>query len=286
MSNPLNLEITALAPSALIELFVLEIPNSPIARFHTGTNKLNVSVVWQGDGSLDPNSAANVNATYAFFPIEATGFDVSGQGSFPTPTIRVGNVTGLISALTLRYDDLILSKLTRKRTFAKFLDPINFPEGVNATANPAMFLEDDVYFVQQKVAENIQMVEFKLASILDVEGVNLPRRQVNANNCNWVYRSSECSFAVFPPWSNVQLYVPPEDPLYMEAGVSQWLAFYNGKNYRCVKANAGIPPSASRQFWSEDFCKKTLRDCKLRFGANSPLPIGMFPGATKVPYIG
>jgi len=44
-------EIQSLAPSALLELFILDTTNMPggsVMRFHAGTNGLSQPVVWQG----------------------------------------------------------------------------------------------------------------------------------------------------------------------------------------------------------------------------------------------
>lgn len=44
-------------------------------------------------------------------------------------------------------------KVTRKRTMVRFLDAVNFTDG-NPTANPLEALEDEIYYVTQKTAEN------------------------------------------------------------------------------------------------------------------------------------
>ena len=67
------------------------------------------SVYWQGE-------------EYVSFPIEVEGFEVSGDQQLPTPKIRVANVTGMISSLLNEMDDLVGTKVVRKRTFAKYLD--------------------------------------------------------------------------------------------------------------------------------------------------------------------
>jgi phage-related protein len=110
-------EIQSLAPSALLELFILDTTNMPggsVMRFHAGTNGLSQPVVWQGQ-------------TYEPLPIEATGFDVTTKGSAPRPKIKIANVNGLLSASVKSFNDFVGCKLTRKRTFAKYLDEENFP---------------------------------------------------------------------------------------------------------------------------------------------------------------
>ena len=83
---------------------------------------------------------------YLPFPPEAEGFEKSGNGQLPRPTIRVANVVGLISTLVQQMDDLVGAKVIRKRTFSKFLDPANFG-GTNPDADDEATFEDEVWFV-------------------------------------------------------------------------------------------------------------------------------------------
>lgn len=222
-------DIQKLAPGALVELFVLDATalGGTVTRFHSGLNELKSSVVWNG-------------ATYTPFPIEASGFELSGRGTLPQPKIRVANVTGLISALCIELDDLVGATLTRKRTLVKYLDAVNFTGGINPTADPTQGFADEVWTVNRKAEENKVFVEFELAAAFDVAGIKLPRRQVVANVCPWVYRSAECGYA--------------------------------------GGAVADINDAATAVLAS-DQCGKRLASCKLRFGAFAELPFGGFPGA-------
>ena len=172
-------EIQKLAPSSVIELFVLDLAlfgQGPV-RFHAGTNALQQRIVWQGNA-------------YEAFPIEVEGFEFNGNGQVPRPRLRVANVTGAITALVLTYQDLVGAKITRKRTLAKYLDAVNFEGGVNPTADPSAEFADDVYYVDRKSRETRDVVEFELAASFDLEGVSLPRRQIVQNACPWRYRGS------------------------------------------------------------------------------------------------
>lgn len=177
-------EIQSLSPSAEMELFAIDTSNfagGGIAYFHAGTNKLQQPVIWQGK-------------TYSALPIEADGFNVLTKGSLPRPRMRVANINGLFSAQVAQFDDLIGCKLTRKRTFAKYLDAVNFTGGINATADANQYLADDIWFVDRKVSENRYIIEWELASAFDVQGVMLPFRQVIQNSCSSKYRSAECGW--------------------------------------------------------------------------------------------
>ncbi len=181
-------EIQKLAPSAMIELFVLDttpIGGLDILRFHAGTNALRQNVVWQGE-------------TYSRFPIEATGFEFNGAGQFPRPKIKISNILSAITTYLLSNNDLLGSKLSRKRTLAKFLDAVNFDGGVNADEDPTAEIPDDIYYVDRKSHEDRDVVEFELATAVDVTGVQLPNRQIIQNICPWLYRGPECGYTGAP----------------------------------------------------------------------------------------
>lgn len=223
-------DIQGLEPGALVELFVLDAMaqgDDQIRYFHAGTNELAGAVVWQGN-------------TYSPFPIMAEGFELNGRGTIPQPKLKIANVGGAISSLTRPLQDLVGARATRKRTFAKYLDAVNFAGGVNATANPNEHFPDEVFYINRKVTENKVFVEWELSPAWDVSGIKLPRRQVVQNVCPWAYRGAECG--------------------------------YTGIVYFKLDDTGTANPA-------EDRCGKRLASCKLRFGAYAELPFGGFPGA-------
>lgn len=178
-------EIQSLSPSAIIELFILDSTNLPggdLMHFHAGTNGILAPVTWRGQ-------------EYVALPVEAEGFDMSTQGTLPRPKVRVANVDGLLSAAVAASDDLVGAIFTRKRTFAKYLDAVNFPGGVNPDENQGQAFSDDVWYVEQKVSENRYVIEWELSSALDLQGVTLPSRQVIQNTCWWIYKGTECGYS-------------------------------------------------------------------------------------------
>lgn len=236
MTTP-TLDLQQLSAGSLIELFVLDTTaltdstgESELFRFHAGTNGLRTPVVWQGE-------------TYQPFPINATGFEVTGRGVLPRPRLLVANVTSLIGAICRELQDLIGARVVRKRTFVKYLDAVNFPGGVNPTADPTIYLPDVVWFVHRKVSEQKIAVEFELAAPFDVQGVMLPRRQVIQNMCPWLYRGAECGYAGGPV------------------------------------ADVNDSPTSDL---AVDRCGKRLASCQLRFPSPVELPYGGFPGAGRV----
>lgn len=176
-------DLLSLTPSALVELFELDLSrySQPAVRFHAGTNELSGDVVWQG-------------LTYQRFPVQGSGFALSGQGTLPRPVLAIANVTGLISALCKSSSDLVGCKVTRRRTLVQYLDAANFAGG-NPSADPGEGLPDDIYTINCKTSETPEQVTFELAAAFDVQGVQLPRRQFVQNSCPWLYRGDGCGYA-------------------------------------------------------------------------------------------
>jgi lambda family phage minor tail protein L len=180
-------ELQKVAPSSIVELFELQLNVAQHGvdetyRFHAGTNATgtNGDVVWVGN-------------TYQAFPVEAEGFDYTGNGQLPRPKIRVSNIFGTITAIMLN-TPLEGAKITRIRTMVRFLDASNFPGGINPTADSTCELPREIYYIDRKAAETRDVVEFELCCSFDLIGVRAPKRQCIANICQWVYKSAECSY--------------------------------------------------------------------------------------------
>lgn len=233
MSVPFS-ELQSIAPSSVIELFELQLDTAQhgandLYRFHAGSNlNANGQLIWNGN-------------SYLRFPIEAEGFEYS-RGQLPRPTIRVSNALGTITALLLTLPrGLEGAKVTRIRTLARYIDGANWPGGTNplGTPDPTAVLPAEIFYIDRKVSETRELVEFELAAVFDLAGIRAPKRQCISNICQWVYRSAECS--------------------------------YTGTNY--FDANDNAVATAG-----QDVCGKRLNSCQARFGATNELPFGSFPG--------
>ncbi len=176
MPGSISEEIQKLAPSAILEFFVLDMTLINLGQlyFHAGTNALTQEIVWQG-------------ITYFPYPIEATGFEMTAGGSAPRPNLKVANITGAVGELARENDDLVGCKLIRKRTLAKFLDG-------QPDEDPSAAFPDDVFFVERKVAETRVIIEWELSTAFDMDGLTLPKRKIIANLCPWAYRGQECGY--------------------------------------------------------------------------------------------
>jgi len=189
MSVPVS-ALQEIAPGAIIELFELELNAAQHGvnetyRFHAGVNAdSNQNIVWAGE-------------EYLRFPIEAEGFEYSGQGQLPRPKLRVSNIFGTITALLLTLPSGIEgAKVTRIRTLARYIDGVNFPGGTNpyGTPDPTAEFPREVFYIDRKAVETRDVIEFELAAVFDLIGVRAPKRQCVSNICQWEYRGPECGY--------------------------------------------------------------------------------------------
>ena len=239
-------EMSDLSPTSIIDLYELQLFPAlhnvtagvdDLYRFHAGlTLKTpNTGVTWNGN-------------QYTRYPIEVDGFEYLGNGQLPRPKVRVSNLFSFLSLIMIEINatnpgnDLCGAKLTRIRTMARYLDAVNFPGDTNpyGTPDPTAEAPREIYYVDRKVTENRDVVEFELVSAFDLANVRAPKRQCIANICQWEYRGSECG--------------------------------YTRSDYFDANDN---PVSTL----AEDVCGKRLSSCELRFNPNADegVPYGSFP---------
>lgn len=109
---------------------------------------------------------------YTQIPIETSDWEKIGQGSAsPKPKLRVSNIGRLLLPAVIALGDLVGAKLIRWRTFQQFLDG-------QANADPTCYFAPTMYFVEQKTSQNEEFIEWQLSSMLDRQGLRLPREQV------------------------------------------------------------------------------------------------------------
>lgn len=181
---------------------------------------------------------------YTSFPIVAEGFEwVSGQAP-PQPTISVSNIDHAFTSDVLNYEHLIGGKVTRIRTFDRFLAGGAEPDG-----NAHMPL--DIFRIDRKTVHNESIISWELASWIDQHGRKLPGRLVIRDYCSLIYRDGRSGTFDY----------------------SKATCPYTGAD-KFTKLNV------STLNVNEDVCSHTLAACKLRFG-NASLPFGGFPGVAK-----
>ena len=152
--------------------------NPTVYLFHAGNNmKDSGDIIWQSN-------------TYTRMPCKAEGFKYTGKGKLPRPTISFSNLLGTITAIiqltnnatVLPFTDLAGAKVTRRRTLARFLDEANFPSNVNpykvGSVDPTAEMPQEIYFIDRKVIENRDIVQFELVSTFDLIGIAAPKKLV------------------------------------------------------------------------------------------------------------
>ena len=207
----LNKQLFSIAPDAVIDLYEIDFSNlqpnfeeladlygvnvgaDTVYRFCPMINGTN-PIVWQGE-------------SYQPLPVEAEGFEHKANGKLARPKLRIANPDGIFSKIVHSNEDFAKCKVTRKRTFARFLDEDNFqnrnlnlegenPFGKSDTRSAFM---DDVFFINSKTTEDKKAIEFELVSVLELEKAYVPARVVLSGYCNWKYRCSiGCGYSGLP----------------------------------------------------------------------------------------
>jgi lambda family phage minor tail protein L len=171
-------ELQKLHRGSLVELYSLDLTMlgvDSVLNFHNGAGG-------------DSQPIAFLGVSYIPLPIAVRGFEFSGAGEPPRPSLSISNIGGFMTGLILQTNDLVGARLTRRRTFTKYLD--GQPEAGNFQ------LPEDVFYVEQKTNETDLRVDFELGSGLDLDGKSFPTRQVVASHCRVDhYRGEGCYFA-------------------------------------------------------------------------------------------
>ncbi len=295
-------------PSSLLSLYELDSRyTSPIGErllFHPGVNGLYQNLVFNAE-------------VYTAFPIDLTDFGTDGKGNIIRPKLRVSNIHGFCSRFLLQQGDLVGARLTRTRVYARFIDAVNFPGGINpfGTPDPSAAYEPDIFFVSRKVSENPQtveheIVELEVSSPFELDNVQLPRRPMLATVCPSVYRDGEtCGYSGVPvsdrfgklfaaaivdggygytlvakgTWNSSATYAVGDWVTIISQGD---FTFGDTLVYVCSQA-ATTGTTNNPQFnptnWVPDGCPHNLFGCKAHFPVGA-LPIGSFAGASRASY--
>ena len=191
-----NKKLTTVQPSTRVDY------GDGILRFHNNANIFNSYVKWRGN-------------KYFPAPIHAEGFEVTSRGTLPRPILSIASQSkdGIDQISLLRHEirsfgDIIGAKVTRRKTYAKYLDKENFspapppdksvnprdlqqlPDGYEP--DPYAEMPPDVYFIERKINENKMVLSYQLTSVLDLEGYKLPKRMIVSDKCMWQYRGVGC----------------------------------------------------------------------------------------------
>ena len=175
--------------SPFVELFELDIDGTTIF-FHPGLDESLDEIQFYPVGSADPSSKNNTTDanTYIALPVEMTGVEATSDGVANRPSLTLANVTSVLrSALDdegFDFEDLVGARLTRRRTFAKYL------VGGDEASSPFEF-PISRYLVERVQAKNRQIVVLELTAPFDLENIKIPARVVIGKYCSWIYQGLE-----------------------------------------------------------------------------------------------
>jgi lambda family phage minor tail protein L len=106
---------------------------------------------------------------YTPIPIIGTGFDTTTSGTLPKPSLSIGNVNRTLLAAVDSLGDLVGAKLTRMRTYDKFLDG-------GTAANSSAYIGPEVWIVEQKTQHDRNVIQWSLTTQIDRMGFRFGRQ--------------------------------------------------------------------------------------------------------------
>jgi len=264
---------------------------------------------------------------YFAVPISIDGVEINGAGASPRPSLKVANIPTLIRSISNNEDgtddeetlysilvdeglskneDLLNTRIEYRRTL---LSNTYSSTDSNPSSSPVEF-PSHIYVIDRVASEDNILVDFELASPIDVEGVKVPGRIVIGRYCVWRYQGGTlnneggCNW----PLSGNGRFFDEKDQLITRSisSINTWSnsATYNANDrvktitdghtqiweaLRAVPVNKN--PVTNPSYWKRlDVCSKTLTGCKKRFQGNNSddtlntavsLPFGGFPGSRK-----
>jgi len=227
--------MTGLTTEGLLTLWQLDTTSLGGPWFYfTSASDAEYEIMWSGQ-------------LYSPLPMDAQGFEMTTRGAFPTPSVTISNLYGAGNLLLDSYKGLVGAELIRILTLRRFLDDGDTPD-------PSAYITRDKFVVAQKTSHTAVAIAFKLASRMDVEGTQLPRRQILRDVCTHLYRSWDEAADAFD-YSNATC------------------PYTGAANFDTANQPTDAP---------HDQCSRNLNGCLARFPNPQPLPARFFPGVGKV----
>ena len=210
-TSNLSKQMMSINPDALVELYEIDFSNlqsnmeflNDLENSNYGSEaRYRFCPMINGTNPIYWNSEA-----YQPLPIESEGFEKTGDGRLPRPKLRIANPDGLLSIIVKTNKDFSNCKVTRKRTYAKFLDQQNYLkrntnlDGLTSFGIPDAnsYFDDDVFYINRKTIQDASVIEFELVSSLELESAELPARIIMSEYCSWTYRCSVgCGYKGLP----------------------------------------------------------------------------------------
>jgi len=256
-------------------------PENLILRWHSGKNENLHDIVWKGD-------------VYTSFPVEADGFEWSGKGSIPRPTLTVANITSYLTGILGTYEDLIGSKVTRKRTFAKYLDAYCYVEGESLGGVCSGETGGEPFSSNQSDCLNSAInggagswVAYDADSCASDSGTWYSNEAADdtadfANEIWYIDRKStetrtHVEFELTAAYDVAGVKLPARSVV---ANLCPWV--YKGTECGYSGTNMFDLDNEATTNASEDVCAKNFTACEKRFPQGTEMPFGGFPGVTQL----
>lgn len=229
-------DIQKFNPGEIVDLFAIDTSkyDGLIHHYIPSINKVSGSIYFE-------------DVEYTPMAMQATGFDKNSSGTIPQPKLVIADISGALYTDIKAFNDLLGSKVTRIRTFKKYIDVSSGGDGSNS------HFPKDIYYIERKSNQSRFLTEFTLSALLDLQGLKLPKRLVLKNTCTHVYRvwtGSEFSYTnATCPYADIRYFT-----------------------------SLGVVTASP----AEDACGKRYSDCELRFRPPLALPTRAFPGVSSV----
>ena len=306
---------------ALVTLFDITLPSGTVTHFFNGLDDGSNNIYFP---QKEISGSSYPLKEYIAIPIQIEGIEFSSAGASNRPTLSVANIPILSRSISNNSDgtddeadildilnsegitnneDLLNSRIVVRKTL---LSKTYNSSSSNPNSAPIEF-PSQTYIIDRVSGETNVVVEFELASPMDIEGVKLPNRVVIGKYCPWRYQGY-----LHPDRTQT-----PTGPAY-EGGCT-WPLNSNGrffdKNDNVITKNiSSIPtydsnntndsrsigfktktirdghteiweairtipeesfagqfnPVTAKGYWTRaDVCGKTLNSCKIRFQGNN-----------------
>lgn len=217
-----------------------------VEMFEVDVVKFNAGILRFSPSSVDGNPIVFNGHTYMPIPIKAEGFQWSGSGSLPQPTLTLTTKDMAFLSLLVETKDLVGCEVTRLRTYRKYLD-----DGSNP--NPTAMFSPEVYTINRKASQTRHTLVFELTPKMDQEGKMIPALQVIRDTCRHRFRK----------WNG---------HVWDYTGVT--CPYTGGRMFDEFGLEVSDPTKAH--------CGRRLSDCTKHFGEGAVLPFRGFPGVGRV----
>lgn len=209
----------------------------------------------QGRTSIGFNGEA-----YLSHPVKLEGIQWDGKSGPSQPTLTLAELNGMAASLVDGFDDLMGAKITRYRTYERYLDyvtgvtdPLKDMIGVEPDFDQR-FPDEVYYFEQVKTMVPGEAVVFGLSTLSDIRNQKIPGRNVIKRICVRPYRRPD-----------------PANPGEFIQSPRSFKCPYVGNDYFDLNDQPTTP--------ERDRCSRLETGCKLRF-PNGPLPTYAFPSVS------